>query len=49
MKRGMKICVDAAMYAIFLYLMSYRAGRGLFLHGVWGCIPMRPSRNSRRK
>ena len=26
------------MYAIFLYLMSYRAGRGLFLHGVWGCI-----------
>ena len=38
MKRGIKICVDAAMYAIFLYLMSYRAGRGLFLHGVWGCI-----------
>ena len=38
MKRGIKICVDAAMYAIFLYLMSYRAGRGLFLHGLWGCI-----------
>lgn len=25
------------MYLIFLYLMSYRAGRGLWLHGVLGC------------
>lgn len=38
MKRAGKICIDVAMYAIFLYLMSYRAGRGLFLHGVWGCV-----------
>ena len=26
------------MFFIFIYLMSYRAGRGLFLHGVFGCI-----------
>lgn len=38
MKRKVKICVDISMYVIFLYLMSYRAGRGLFLHGIWGCI-----------
>ena len=38
MKRIIKICVDAVMYIIFLYLMSYRAGQGVFRHGVWGCI-----------
>lgn len=26
------------MFIIFVYLMSYRAGGGLFLHGVCGCI-----------
>lgn len=26
------------MYILFLYLMSYRAGRGLYLHSVLGCI-----------
>lgn len=38
MKRKMKILVDIVMYFIFIYLMSYRAGRGLFLHGVLGCV-----------
>lgn len=38
MKRKMKILVDMVMYFIFIYLMSYRAGRGLFLHGVLGCM-----------
>lgn len=38
MKRKIKIAVDTAMYFIFLYLMSYRAGRGLLLHGVLGCV-----------
>lgn len=33
-----KIGLDILMYAVFLYLMSYRPGRGLWLHGVWGCI-----------
>lgn len=37
MKRKMKILVDIVMYFIFIYLMSYRAGRGLFLHGLLGC------------
>lgn len=37
MKR-LKILVDAVMYGLFLYLMSYRAGQGLFRHGVRGCI-----------
>lgn len=26
------------MFIIFVYLMSYRAGGGLFLHGVLGCV-----------
>ncbi len=38
MKRKMKILIDIVMYFIFIYLMSYRAGRGLLLHGVLGCI-----------
>ena len=37
MKR-LKIFVDVAMYGLFLYLMSYHAGQGLFRHGVLGCI-----------
>ena len=37
MKRKIKALTDAVMYLIFVYLMSYRAGRGLFLHGVLGC------------
>lgn len=38
MKRKIKILIDILMFIIFLYLMSYRAGRGLFLHGVFGCV-----------
>lgn len=38
MKRKVKILIDIAMYVIFLYLMSYRAGRGLYRHGVLGCV-----------
>lgn len=38
MKRKVKIVTDVVMYFIFLYLMSYRAGRGLFLHGILGCF-----------
>lgn len=37
MKRQGKLLVDFVMYALFLYLMSYQAGRGLLLHGVLGC------------
>lgn len=37
MKRKLKIVIDVVMYAIFVYLMSYCAGRGLFLHGTAGC------------
>jgi len=36
--RRVKILVDVAMYGLFLYLMSYHAGQGLFRHGVLGCI-----------
>lgn len=38
MKRKVKIATDVVMYFIILYLMSYRAGRGLFLHGILGCF-----------
>ena len=38
MKRKIKILLDIIMFIIFVYLMSYKAGRGLFLHGVFGCI-----------
>ena len=38
MKGQIKIFIDVVMYLIFLYLMSYRAGRGLLLHGILGCI-----------
>lgn len=38
MKRKIKIIIDIIMFIIFVYLMSYRAGGGLFLHGVCGCI-----------
>ena len=38
MKRKIKILIDIIMFFIFIYLMSYRAGRGLFLHGVFGCV-----------
>ncbi len=37
MKRSCKLFLDIVMYGGFLYLMSYRAGRGLWLHGVLGC------------
>lgn len=30
--------IDVAMYFIFLYLLSYRAGLGLYRHGVTGCV-----------
>ena len=36
MKRKCKILVDIVMFFLFLYLMSYRAGRGLLLHGLLG-------------
>ena len=36
MKSILKIAVDIAMFAAFVYLMSYRAGRGLMLHGRIG-------------
>ncbi len=36
MIRGVKISLDVAMYILFLYLMSYRSGRGLYLHGILG-------------
>ena len=38
MKGQIKIFIDVVMYLIFLYLMSYRAGRGLLLHGILGCL-----------
>ena len=38
MKRQGKLLVDIVMYVLFLYLMSYQAGRGLLLHGVLGCV-----------
>lgn len=38
MKRQVRPLVDIVMYALFLYLMSYQAGRGLLLHGVLGCV-----------
>lgn len=36
LKKIIKIIIDILMYIIFIYLMSYRPGRGLFLHGVFG-------------
>lgn len=36
MKRLIKIFIDFIMYIIFIYLMSYRAGRGLLLHAMLG-------------
>ena len=38
MKRKIKIIIDIIMFIIFVYLMGYRAGGGLFLHGVFGCV-----------
>ena len=38
MKQKVKILVDIAMYLLFVYLMGYHAGSGLWLHGVTGCI-----------
>lgn len=36
LKKIIKIIIDILMYIIFIYLMSYRPGRGLFLHGIFG-------------
>lgn len=36
MKQKMKITIDALMFAIFIYMMSYVPGRGLILHGIMG-------------
>lgn len=36
--RRIKITVDVIMYGILLYLMSYHAGLGLLLHGIFGCV-----------
>ena len=32
-----RMALDYAMPPLFLYLMSYRAGRGLWMHGILGC------------
>lgn len=37
MKQKVKVLVDIAMYLLFVYLMGYHAGSGLWLHGVAGC------------
>ena len=37
MKRKIRIFIDVVMYLIFVYLMSYRPGQGLYLHGILGC------------
>lgn len=36
MKQKVKVFVDIIMYLLFIYLMSYHAGNGLWLHGVAG-------------
>lgn len=36
MKKYLKIIVDVLMLMLFLYLMSYHAGRGLLLHALLG-------------
>lgn len=36
--RVFKLIVDVIMYGILLYLMSYHAGLGLLLHGIFGCV-----------
>lgn len=36
LKKIIKIIIDILMFIIFIYLMSYRAGRGLLMHGVLG-------------
>lgn len=36
MKRRIKAIVDIVMLGLFLYLMSYHAGRGLLLHALLG-------------
>lgn len=36
MKRHLKIIIDVLMFTLFLYLMSYHAGRGLLLHALLG-------------
>lgn len=38
MSRALQRGTDGAMYVIFLYLMSYRPGQGLLLHGILGCV-----------
>lgn len=38
MRRNGRRLVDAAMFFLLLYLMSYRAGRGLLLHGILGGV-----------
>jgi hypothetical protein len=37
MRKRLKILADVVMFLMFLRLMSYRPGRGLFSHGVLGC------------
>lgn len=36
MKRKIKLCVDLAMFLLFLYLLAYRPGMGLLLHAELG-------------
>lgn len=36
MKRTLRITVDAAMFLLFLYLLSYRPGMGLMYHALVG-------------
>ena len=35
-KKIIKIIIDIVMFIIFIYLMSYRPGRGLSMHGILG-------------
>ncbi len=37
-RRAVKIAVDAAMFGLMLWLMSYPLTRGLLRHGVCGCL-----------
>lgn len=37
-KRIVKIIIDILMYALFLYLLSYRPGDGLQIHGIFGIL-----------
>ncbi len=37
-RRAVRLAVDAALFALLLFLMSYPLTRGLLRHGVCGCL-----------